>query len=119
MITIKEIVGKRIEYERLRNEWTQDIVAKKIGVARPTYANYEAGKRQPSIDNLKQLAEIFNVTTDYLTGHSDIRNGLDMKRLENINMTEEKKLQLYTLLEKMNKDQIEHVLKTVQFIIKD
>lgn len=119
MINISELMGKRIEQERIRNDWTQEIVANKLGVARSTYANYEAGKREPSLENIKLLADIFDVTTDYLIGHSDIRNLFDKNNIERINLTDDKKVELYKLLEKMNKEQVDHILKTVQFIIKN
>ena len=35
---------------------------------------YEKGKREPDIETLKQFAEYFNCSIDYLTGKSDIRN---------------------------------------------
>lgn len=34
---------------------------------------YEKGKREPDIETLKQFAEFFNCSIDYLLGKSDIR----------------------------------------------
>ena len=38
------------------------------------YSRYETGSRQPSIDILIQLADIFGVTVDYLLGRQDIED---------------------------------------------
>ena len=37
-------------------------------------ANYESGRNQPSIPDLKKIASIFNVSMDYLLGVNDIRH---------------------------------------------
>ena len=34
---------------------------------------YEKGKREPDIETIKQLANFFGVTTDFLLGKTDIR----------------------------------------------
>ena len=37
-------------------------------------SRYETGKRQPSIDMLIQMADIFGVTVDFLLGRQDIED---------------------------------------------
>jgi transcriptional regulator with XRE-family HTH domain len=61
---------KLLEKERLKRGWTQEEVATKIGVARPTYANYEKGKREPDFETSQKLADLFETTIDYLLGKS-------------------------------------------------
>lgn len=51
--------------------WTQGFVADKVGVARTTYTAYESGSKTPSLETVSNLADIFEVTTDYLIGKSD------------------------------------------------
>lgn len=41
-------------------------MAEKIGVAKSTYSQYESGKREPDVEKIKSIAEILNVSTDYL-----------------------------------------------------
>lgn len=48
----------------------QQDVADALGVSRSTYANYEAGRRAPDIDLLMNLADIYGITLDELTGHT-------------------------------------------------
>lgn len=49
---------------RNKNKLTQHEVADKLGCADGTYVRYENGTREPSIDILISLADIFNVTVD-------------------------------------------------------
>ena len=63
-----------LEQERLSKGWTQEDVAKRAGVARSTYANWENGKREPDFETSEKLADIFEVSVDYLRGKSKFRN---------------------------------------------
>ena len=47
---------------------TQKQVANYLQLSRSTYTYYELGKRQPSLQTLSRLAELFRVSTDYLLG---------------------------------------------------
>lgn len=47
---------------------TQEVLAKQLGIAKSTLASYEQGKRQPDFQTLDQIAQRFDVTTDYLLG---------------------------------------------------
>lgn len=48
---------------RLRNQrgWTQEELAKRVGVARATIARIETGNRRPSLALLEQLAQALKV----------------------------------------------------------
>lgn len=50
---------------------TQQYVALTLGIKPPSVSNWESGKTQPTMDNLIELARLYNVTTDYLLGISD------------------------------------------------
>lgn len=60
----------------LRKEYsmTQQDLANKIGIVRTAIANYETGRTIPDTETISLIAKIFNTTTDYLLGNSDIRN---------------------------------------------
>lgn len=73
--------GNILKKIRQDNNLTQEELAKKIDTSRSNIANYENNKNMPSIDILDKLSKIFNVSTDYLLGKSDIRNYSDIKRL--------------------------------------
>jgi len=62
MITI------RIQDLRKQRGITQSKLAKQIGISRSSVNAWEAGKSMPSVGHLVALADIFNVSTDYLLG---------------------------------------------------
>lgn len=45
---------------------TQQAVADAIGISRSSYANYECDRRQPDQATLVRLADLFNVSVDYI-----------------------------------------------------
>lgn len=42
--------------------------AKRIGVSQPAYLRYESGERIPSIQVIKEMANVFHTSIDYLLG---------------------------------------------------
>lgn len=62
---------------RKNKKWYQTDVAEKIGVARATYGAYEQGNRQPDFETLERLADLYNVSVDYLLGRDNRINPLD------------------------------------------
>lgn len=68
------ITGDRLRALRQDIGLSQEDIAKKIGVSRPAYVNYEQGKSRPT-RKLKELSTLFNVTTDYIMGLSDNPHG--------------------------------------------
>lgn len=60
--------GNRLRTLRLKNNFTQEQLARKLGLTKSVISAYENDLRQPSYDVLIHIAEIFNVTTDYLFG---------------------------------------------------
>ncbi|KNY25777.1 helix-turn-helix domain-containing protein [Pseudobacteroides cellulosolvens] len=60
--------GLRIKKLRKINNMSQDDLGKLLGLGRTAIANWEANQTEPTGENIKKLAEIFKVTTDYLLG---------------------------------------------------
>lgn len=66
--------GDRLKRLRLEREWTQAYVGKQIGVSDRVVGYYETDNRFPKDENtLKALANLFDVSTDYLLGESETR----------------------------------------------
>ena len=59
---------------RTRRRLTQQQVADRIGCSSVVYSRYECGARQPPIETLLKLAEIFGVTMDFLLGRQDLED---------------------------------------------
>lgn len=63
------ILSDRLKALREARGWSQTQVAKELGMKRSsTYANWEYGIRDPDTDTLVKLAQLYEVTTDYLVG---------------------------------------------------
>ena len=58
--------GKRLNAVRKEKGFTAQQMANKINVAIRTYRNYESGTTSPSLDTLVKIADILDVSTDYL-----------------------------------------------------
>lgn len=65
---------KQLKELRAEKGYSQTKMANMLGISQPAYANYERGARQADYDTLSKLAEIFNVSIDYLLGRSKIQN---------------------------------------------
>lgn len=53
---------------RIKAGVSQTTIAKELGISRQAYNYYENGKRDPDTEMLKNIANYFNVSTDYLLG---------------------------------------------------
>ena len=51
--------------------FTQQDAASALGMSISTYRNYEQGRTDPSLEMLRRIAELFNVSVDYLVGLPD------------------------------------------------
>lgn len=56
----------RLKNLRKEKKLSQQQVADFLCVSNQTYSNYETGAREPDNENLKKLADFFNVSTDFL-----------------------------------------------------
>lgn len=71
------MLGDRLTQLRKRKNLRQEDVAKKLGIARTTYAMYEQGNRQPDYDTLKIIGELYDVSLDYLITGNEHSNSPD------------------------------------------
>ena len=62
------IFSDNLTAKRKKANLTRKEMAEKIGVAMPTYANYENGEREPKLNTLIEIASILNTSIDDLLG---------------------------------------------------
>ncbi len=62
------LVSTRVKELRKSRGLSQKDIGKLIGVTKVSVCGYENGTRTPSLESLELLADIFEVSTDYLLG---------------------------------------------------
>ena len=62
------IFSERLKELRLEKDLSQKEVADLVHVNRVTYTNWERGKREPSFEKLVKLADLLDVSLDWLFG---------------------------------------------------
>lgn len=67
-------IGNRIRSLRSEYGMTQTALGEQLNVGKTTISNYENGNSFPDNEVLLKLSKIFNVSTDYLLGVSNIRD---------------------------------------------
>lgn len=65
-----------VHYRRLRDlredhDMTQDQLVATLGLNKTTYTNYEQGKREIPFALVIRLAQLYNVSIDYIAGLSN------------------------------------------------
>lgn len=88
--------SERLKDLRKQAELTQVDVAEKLGISQPAYASWERGVKKPTQENLVKIAQILNVSVDYLVGNSEEKaDELDnielLFRMNSKGLTEEEK----------------------------
>ena len=75
------MIGQRLYQLRKDYEMTQQELADQLGLTKYTISSYETDKSDPSDEIKIQLAQIFNVSVDYLLGLVDKRiSFIDLER---------------------------------------
>lgn len=64
--------SERIKALRDQSGMTQQEVADKLNVTKQTISQYERGLRRPDIESLEAISDLFNVSSDYVLGKTDI-----------------------------------------------
>lgn len=70
------IVPERLKALRIENKLTQEQLGQMISVTKVSISGYENGNRTPDTDTLNRIADVFNVSTDYLFGRTSRKNPL-------------------------------------------
>jgi Predicted transcriptional regulators len=61
----------RLKSLRTKHNMTQAELGKKINVTKVSVSGYETGNRTPDTDTLQRIAEVFEVSVDYLLCRTD------------------------------------------------
>lgn len=68
---MRDILAARLKQCRAELGLTQIEVATRCDITEKTYQNYELMAREPKIEILIRIADLFQVSLDYLVGRTD------------------------------------------------
>ena len=71
---MRKILSERLKECRSEKGYTQNQVAIYCDITEKTYQNYELMTREPKIEILIRIADLFETTIDYLVGRTDVKN---------------------------------------------
>ena len=63
--------GERLKELRKSKNLTQEKLAERLSVNRDALAKWETDRAFPDVNIIKELADLFEVTTDYLLGRKE------------------------------------------------
>ena len=68
---MRKILAQRLRECRKEKGYTQNQVAIYCDITEKTYQNYELMTREPKLEILIKIADLFGTTIDYLVGRTD------------------------------------------------
>ena len=74
--------AERLKTLRKQEKLTQVQIAEKLEISQQAYAAWERGVKKPTQENLVKIAQVLNVSVDYLVGNSEEK----MDELDNIEL---------------------------------
>lgn len=87
---IMESFKNQLKFLRTASKLTQKEVADFIGVKRVAYTSYESGRTSPNLETVVKLANLYNVTTDFLLNNFTNANAVLSDISSNYNEDDEK-----------------------------
>ena len=66
------VFSARLKELRRKHHMSMLELGNRIGAAKSTVAGYESGAREPALGTVAAISRIFNVSSDYLLGLSDV-----------------------------------------------
>ena len=99
------VLGKQIKMLRTIRGWTQEEFGKRLGVSKVTVSSYEHGLRVPNVEMLNKLADLFEVTVDYLLGRDETCGASEMER------------EMIGILRRLPEDQNHMLLEFARFLL--
>ena len=106
--------GDRLRIARKENGLTQAKVAQYLGIAEGSYCAYEKDKREPDVEKIRLLSNLFNISADFLINTN--------KYVEDVSLNETEKnllhkfenddvIEMYNKLDEIDKAEIRGEIK--------
>jgi len=98
--------GQRLLEARKKKNVSQDELAKQLGTKGPAIGRYERDEMKPSIDSAARMADLLDVSLDYLVGKTD--QELDSKTLNRVlevqQLPDEDRKQVFMVVDALVRD---------------
>lgn len=101
-------LGQKITKIRKEKKLSQIDVAKFVGVSRDAISKYERDDIIPSVENAKKIAQVLNVSLDYLVSEDDALEVVDVTM---VNRMKE--------IQRLNNDDKSTIVKIIDAFIRD
>lgn len=72
-----QTIGKRLAEIRKNHNYKQTDLASKLNVSQQVISNIERGVTTPDIEQLKKIADIYQISLDQLVGREFLSDGSD------------------------------------------
>ena len=73
----------------------QSELARKTGITKTTISNYVNAKKMPQLSVVEKIADVLNVSVDYLLGRSNKTQKEDIFDISNLSSTEINEVKVY------------------------
>ncbi|WP_379883062.1 helix-turn-helix domain-containing protein [Laceyella putida] len=91
------VFSERLKALRREKRITQQQIADRFGVTKSTVSRWEKGSFEPDTEKLKEIADYFGVTVDYLLGNDENQENKDKKNADLVDLLEEIKKRPYVI----------------------
>lgn len=102
-------IGNKILKLRKDKGWSQQKLAKMLGTSGPIIGRYERGEMVPSVEVAKKLADVFEITLDYLVDDTG-------KVLE---IQDKAMLERFTEIEHLEPEDRQTIIRVIDSLLRD
>jgi transcriptional regulator with XRE-family HTH domain len=89
-VPLPQVIGRRIRQMRSDRNWSQRVLAARIGIVAPRLSKYENGQNEPPLRTLLRFARVFEVPLDLLVREPSEAHGLmDDRVLDRLRQVDE------------------------------
>lgn len=117
-------IGEKIKTGRLSRKMTQADLAKALGVSPSAVGMWEQDRREPDLDTIEALADVFNVPMSYFVSEDEISHKasglskMDHDRLEALHQNPRLGL-LFDRTREMKSEDVDFMMQMAERILKE
>ncbi|WP_028549265.1 helix-turn-helix domain-containing protein [Paenibacillus sp. UNC451MF] len=107
----------RLTELRKSKRWSLQYIADRLGIAKSTYAGYESGYREPSLEATKMLADLYGTSVDFLLGRvTEPNHPPAIQRTEHIELLELDQVTITVDGKSLSSGEIKHVIAFIRVL---